>query len=223
MTFAAEFVFKHEDIFLKQTLDAHDAAHIRVAYAAEAPDTELDGELAVFIYLLDHPDHEAFEASLDADTTVCSWSRLYSDDYYCAYSLLTNKAISIYAAAAEMGIFIDQVWSENGQWCVRMLLPSRGLLKELRLTLDEMGVRYSLESLQAYTPDGHTANLTEGQFELLKEAYEYGYFQVPRGISQSELADRHDISESAVSQQIRRGMQRVLTSFFHRAADSPFS
>jgi len=59
--------------------------------------------------------------------------------------------------------------------------------------------------------DGVVA-LTEKQQELLAVAHEEGYFDVPRGISQDELADRLGVSKSAVSQRLRRAIGELCAS-----------
>ncbi len=54
--------------------------------------------------------------------------------------------------------------------------------------------------------------LTADQQVALETAHREGYFDVPRGISQAELADKLGISPSAMSQRIRRGMDQVVGS-----------
>ncbi|MFB6224144.1 MAG: helix-turn-helix domain-containing protein, partial [Haloarcula sp.] len=53
---------------------------------------------------------------------------------------------------------------------------------------------------------------TAEQQAALAAAHSEGYFEVPRGISQAELAKKLDISPSAVSQRIRRGMDQIIGS-----------
>ncbi|WP_254662883.1 helix-turn-helix domain-containing protein [Haladaptatus sp. W1] len=42
------------------------------------------------------------------------------------------------------------------------------------------------------------------QLEVLQLAAKHGYYDVPRGITLRELADRIDVSHQAVSERIRR-------------------
>lgn len=52
--------------------------------------------------------------------------------------------------------------------------------------------------------------LTPEQREALTRAVEAGYFEVPRRTTAVELGSELDISDSAVSQRIRRGIQSIL-------------
>lgn len=54
-------------------------------------------------------------------------------------------------------------------------------------------------------------DLTDGQRKTLRLALEEGYFDVPRGINLTELAAKLGISDSAVSQRLRRAIATVLT------------
>ena len=54
--------------------------------------------------------------------------------------------------------------------------------------------------------------LTVPQQELLVAAYDAGYFDVPRRTTLVELGERLDISDSAVSQRLRRGLAALIES-----------
>ena len=54
------------------------------------------------------------------------------------------------------------------------------------------------------------SKLTEAQRETLQFALEEGYFDVPRRINLMELSEQLGISDSAVSQRLRRGLEHVL-------------
>lgn len=56
----------------------------------------------------------------------------------------------------------------------------------------------------------HRAGLTLVQRETLRCALEAGYFDVPRGITLSDIAREKEVSDNAVSQRLRRGLQTVL-------------
>lgn len=54
--------------------------------------------------------------------------------------------------------------------------------------------------------------LTSGQRELVLAAHEAGYFDVPRGTTLVELGEELEISDSAVSQRLRRGLAALIES-----------
>ncbi len=54
--------------------------------------------------------------------------------------------------------------------------------------------------------------LTPEQRETVVQAFESGYFAVPRGITLGELSERSSISDSAVSQRLRRGLSSLIST-----------
>lgn len=54
--------------------------------------------------------------------------------------------------------------------------------------------------------------LTDTQRETLRTAFDAGYFDVPRRTNLVELAETMDVSDSAVSQRLRRGVSALLAA-----------
>ncbi|SNR34591.1 helix-turn-helix domain-containing protein [Halorubrum vacuolatum] len=63
--------------------------------------------------------------------------------------------------------------------------------------------------------------LTPAQRRTLHTAYETGYFEVPRRTSLSQLSEQFDVSDTAVSQRLRRGINAVLAAQFDDDTASP--
>ena len=53
-------------------------------------------------------------------------------------------------------------------------------------------------------------SLTDEQQDVLEIAFAKGYFDVPRGITLTDLADEIGISHQALSERLRRGQKSVL-------------
>jgi predicted DNA binding protein len=88
-------------------------------------------------------------------------------------------------------------------------------LTEFYRACSERGVGIELVSVRnPGVPREFTAGsgLTGTQRETLRIALENGYFDVPRRTNLGELADQLDVSDSAVSQRLRRGIETVLAS-----------
>jgi predicted DNA binding protein len=64
--------------------------------------------------------------------------------------------------------------------------------------------------------------LTANQHETLLTALDEGYFAVPRETTLVELADQIDISDSAVSQRIRRGLTTLISATLLEDTDAEF-
>jgi predicted DNA binding protein len=66
---------------------------------------------------------------------------------------------------------------------------------------------------------GTDADLTATQRETLRLAHEWGYFEVPRRNNLVELAAELGVSDSAVSQRLRRGTGKLLAATFPEHGD----
>lgn len=100
---------------------------------------------------------------------------------------------------------ITDAYGADGRWKVRVLYPDRDSLQTTieyceneELTLDIEAIR-ELEG----EPAGRYG-LTADQFEALEAALEAGYYEIPRNIDQSDLAEQLGISHQALSERLRR-------------------
>lgn len=76
--------------------------------------------------------------------------------------------------------------------------------------LERHKIFYSIVSIGYYRP---SALLTERQEEILRYAYDKGYFEVPRKISLTKLSIELKISPSALSEMLRRINRRLTKDF----------
>ena len=105
---------------------------------------------------------------------------------------------------------------EEDAWRLQLRFDDHDRLSEFFGRCAEKGISLDLEMV--HNPDIYQsleiqAQLTEAQREALDAALEAGYFQVPRGTNLVELADQLDISDSAASQRLRRGIRTVLGDY----------
>jgi predicted DNA binding protein len=99
-------------------------------------------------------------------------------------------------------------------WSFRLRFPDHQQLSEFYRSCVEGGVDPDLHEVNSpLGPDGDSEdNITGAQREALLTALEEGYFEVPRKTTLQEVADQLDISDTALSQRLRRGLSGVLTS-----------
>lgn len=151
---------------------------------------------------------DGFENALDADPTVDE--PVLADRFpdRCVYrTRLTEAAITVGGwIAANGGRVLDATGTATG-WLVQLRLPDRDALVALNRQCRERELSVHVTHLRTASEDGPAIlGLTAKQQELLAVAYQEGYFDVPRGISQDELADRLGVSKSAISQRLRRAI-----------------
>jgi len=104
----------------------------------------------------------------------------------------------------------DPELDEHG---VRMSLvgPQRAIARVIE-AYETAGVSPDLRRLGSYR--GHERPLdalTERQREVLRTAYEMGYYDVPRGASSEEIAAELDVDASTVAEHLQRAERNLLT------------
>jgi len=107
-------------------------------------------------------------------------------------------------------------------WRLSLRFPTRDQLAACYRECGEAGVGLSVEHIHATSwsaEGGHEVVLTDVQRETLAAALEGGYFAVPRATTLQDLADEFGVSDTAISQRIRRGVERLLTA--ELAEDQP--
>ena len=157
----------------------------------------------------------AFEDGLDRDPTVRDHAllsdrgdrRLYRVDLSAEGSEAT-----IYPCWSDNGGVFLAGHREDGTWSLRFEFPDRDAIESFQECCERRsGVSASLRQVSpGHALDQQRAELTQPQREVLTLACENGFFQIPREVTLAELGDELDVSDTAVSQRLRRGLRTVL-------------
>ena len=100
-------------------------------------------------------------------------------------------------------------------WRLSLRFPSRDRLADCyrRCVNEEIPLTVEQIHTTAWSVEGgHEAVLTGVQRETLAAALDQGYFAVPRTATLQDLAREFDVSDTAISQRIRRGVARLLAA-----------
>ncbi|MGQ5516890.1 helix-turn-helix domain-containing protein [Halococcus saccharolyticus] len=158
---------------------------------------------------------DEFEDALAADETVRSVERLgveAADER--RYQLEIPREHSLYWEWATESAVLLAATRRPNDWEVRMCLPDRAALAELRECCRDRGWGFSLTQLKKASTSGERARdrygATSKQRDLLTAAVNRGYFAIPREVSLAELAAEFDISDQAASERLRRGLANHL-------------
>lgn len=158
---------------------------------------------------------DQFETALEADSTVCDHLVLDWTETNRVYRIeVADSAVRVTPSLVRAGGRALDMKGTDGQWQVQAQFRSRSALSRFRTECSERDITFRLDRLYWTTGEANAdaCGLTADQQVALETAHREGYFDVPRGISQAELADKLDISPSAMSQRIRRGMDQVIGS-----------
>jgi predicted DNA binding protein len=207
MASIAEFTVPAEQFALRETLErrpdlvcevervvAHDTTHIIPFIWVSGG--ELDGLTQI----------------LDADPSVNDIELLSETDDERLYRLSwADEARVIGHMVSECEATVHQATAADGQWTLRVLFPDRSAISDVDEFASEYGL--SLDLRQLYEVDSAERarfGLTERQQEALVESYEHGYYEVPRDLDASALAETLDISHQALSERLRRATGNLI-------------
>ncbi|WP_223270985.1 helix-turn-helix domain-containing protein [Halomicrobium mukohataei] len=98
----------------------------------------------------------------------------------------------------------------DGRMTLEATLPQE-TLSELGETLDNFGIRYTVERIQQESESDSL--LTERQEWVLDEAIERGYYDTPRRTTLVDLADELGVAKSTCSEILHRAEGRVLKEY----------
>ncbi|EMA09645.1 helix-turn-helix domain-containing protein [Haloarcula marismortui] len=158
---------------------------------------------------------DQFETELGRDNTVCGFLVLDWTETNRIYRIeVADSAVQVTPSLVQAGGRALDMEGTGGQWLVHAQFRSQAALSQFRSECSERNITFRLDRLYWTSGEANAdvCGLTADQQVALETAHREGYFDVPRGISQAELADKLDISPSAMSQRIRRGMAQVVGS-----------
>jgi predicted DNA binding protein len=122
---------------------------------------------------------------------------------------------------ADADVTVLEVRSVEEGWRLSLGSEDRARLSRLYHALAERLDGTDLDGV--YTVDAAhespAGGLTPIQRRTLALALDRGYFDVPRGVNLTELSEELGVSDTAVSQRIRRGLSTVLDATLERPDD----
>lgn len=208
MSFVASVRLRHPDLVLIPTIQSDLGVTIRYEY-------EVVGENVLLLVSVFGDDHAELEAALERDHTVSEPARIATFANRVVYRVQKETDLGLVpASCVERGLFVFKLTSGDNGWVARLHLPDRDVLRSLWTYCEQHDISFQMIQLSEASPTDFNASsvLTEQQEELLLMAYYNGYYDIPRRVSQSDLADQLDVSTSAVSQRLRRAVAKLIVT-----------
>jgi predicted DNA binding protein len=103
----------------------------------------------------------------------------------------------------------------NEEWTFRIRFDDHGGLTDFHNFCTAHDITFHLDRVFTLTDpqrSGHAFDLTDTQRRALVAAVDGGYFEVPRGTTLGDLGTHLGITEQTVSENVRRGANKVLRS-----------
>ncbi|WP_226480554.1 helix-turn-helix domain-containing protein [Natrinema amylolyticum] len=161
----------------------------------------------------------AFEADPsveEAELLVETGSRLLYDVTFAAGAGTTHLWDDLLADGGSL----LEARASDGWWQVTVRYRDRDTLCDAYDRLVDRGVNADLRRVTDVTDvEGHETRLTPEQREALEAALEYGYFEIPRGVSMEELAEELGISHQALSERFRRAYETLVDAELQPAGE----
>lgn len=179
----------------------------------------VEDDLVPYLWVSDG-DLRAFETEVRDDPRVASLTALDESSNNVLYQIEWEDGIDRFLAAfADHEVMVEGATGTAEEWTFRLRAHDGDALSRFHDACQEHDIPITVKQVQhdPTNPDTDPYELTAKQREAVLLAFEAGYFEVPRGISMSELGDRLGISRQAASRRMSRGLQTLIT---HTLAES---
>lgn len=195
------------DQFVLGDVVSHDAG-IQIELERIVP---LDHAILPFLWVSDGS-HDAVEELLRSSEYVTTVTRLVTLEDRALYQLEWTQDVNgvIGQLEAAEGVIMEG-HGRPESWSLRLRFTSHEQFKRFADGCREMGVDLTLRAVYNPHPPVDGGNLTSAQREAIRVASDRGYFKVPREVTLRELAEHFGVSEQAISQRLRRGLDTLVT------------
>lgn len=128
-------------------------------------------------------------------------------------SIVTNKCIACRTLTGSDCFLTSAMSLGDGRVEWKLISGAEGSLVELIERLKAYGCDVELKSTTHLTKK---TMLTSRQEEIVRAAFEKGYYNYPKKITLKELAKTFDISASTLNEILQRGEKKIMRWYFNR-------
>ena len=127
---------------------------------------------------------------------------------------VTNSACAVCGALNEANCFLDTAVSQpDGRIAWTVIAPSSSNISDLLDRLRKAGCEVEMSALRDQTGD---SVLTYHQEKIVRMAYDFGYYDIPRRMNLDGFADRVGISKSTIAVILRRAEKKLIADHIDR-------
>lgn len=173
-------------------------------------------ETIIPLFWISGTDCADIEAALGKSPQTKSVRQLTTTNEKTLFEVHWSSEINgIVAALVETRAKILEATGKAETWDFRLRFGTHEQLSEFNMALTNQGIPVTLRHLYNPSPPEETETLSDEQYEALTMAYQRGFFEVPRRITLTDLAEDMEISDSALSQRMRRALAIVVERIVH--------
>lgn len=197
-----------EDFALEQTITAIE----EIEFNAERIVAKESGCLMPYLWV-GAPSFDGLDEALANDDTVGEAELLADLEDERLYRMSWDRQVEVLfrILVKEDGTVLSAQTTNAGAWDFRILFPTRDGLSRAYEDCQTNEIHLDVKSIYNIE-EGRQGRfgLTDGQQDALVDAFECGYYEIPRDIDMEELASKFDISHQALSERFRRGHKALV-------------
>lgn len=219
MSVITKVSFEHPDMALAGTIGTVPDLDLSVL-----PEVGTDPEHDRYFLQVEDGDIDRIRDALTEDHTVQQgYSTFQYGDTWIIGLQFTPETKLLAPSVTDMGGIVIEAKTGPSGWIERWQFPDREAVHGLWEYAHEESFRFDI--LELYRSDESlfegSLGLTDPQTEAILTAYNNGYFKEPRDVSLEDLANELDISPSAASGRLRRGIEKLVETNLadHRGED----
>lgn len=218
----AEVEIPAEEFALYETFTAIDD----VAFEVERVVAHEDDRVMPFVWVsTDDVDGETLEEVLVNDPSVTGLELLADLDGEWLYRMewVSQTETLVRILVEENGTILAASGNDES-WNLRIIFPDRESLSRTYEYCQNNGLTMNILNIYRLE-EGQQGRfgLTDDQHDVLKLAYERGYFRVPRDATAQDLAKELNITHQSVSERLRRAEENLVENaiILGRGAEGP--
>lgn len=184
-----------------------------------APDVEIEVESVVPLagsaipyFWVWGDDLSTFEEALDSEPQVSDGTRIQRVEGGALYRIEWDVDSPVVDCIQRVGGSLMEAHGTAERWKLTVWFEAGDDASAFLECCNAAGVQVKVERFHSIGRDvgGEPPAVTPAQREALVTAYENGYFEGPRAITQTELADRLGVSTAAAGRRLRRGVANLV-------------
>ena len=163
----------------------------------------------------DHDETDRLTAVMDNDESVDTVEQITTVDGSCLLRMEWGaQPCEFVSTLDEADASIMEASGYDGRWHLQLFVPGHGDASRGQQLFENSDIDLSVTDVGCFTTPTSSgrSGLTERQYRTLITAYDAGYYDVPRTVSQEELASEFDVSHQALSERLRRAHETVITN-----------
>ena len=220
MTVIADISVSSDDFVLGQTMRAVPASRIELEQLVPS------GDLPLPYFWVEEVNVEEAETALSEESAVKTVAQLDSLNGRVLFRIeWTEEVDSFLENLTDYEAAVLEAAGTPDEWQFQLRFRSYDVLSGFYRACIDDGVGVGLDRVHNPVEAASRARfgLTEDQESTLITAFKAGYFDIPRGTTIRELGEELEISDSAVSQRLRRGEGSLIAATLLTAADTSLS